>query len=728
MSKAKTLAQLREEAVSKLPDYQLHYWRGWNYSCLKHIRSEGRKHQQVWESYSDAIIMADTETSKEHRNEIRDAKYIPVENHIVAWSIAIRAYGHNIVTLYGHKPSSFVKCLKLISSNLYASNCMVYFHNLAYDWIFLRKFLLDEFGEPDKQLNVKSHYPIVIQWKTAGIILKDSLILAQRSLDRWAKDLHVEHQKALGAWDYEKIRTQDEHFNDDELLYIQNDVLAGVECIEQTMHLLGKSLLTLPFTATGVPRTELRKKGKSEAAHQLFLAQVNDLHVQEILEQVFHGGYVHANRHLLNTTLSIDLLGGMIQCYDFASSYPFCMIAFKYPVSKFYPLSNCSIEEILGKSDRFCFIFKLVMVQPILKDYDYPMPALQFSKCVKVVNPICDNGRILYADYVEIYLNEVDLEVINKLYRFKKHICTDVYYAEKGRLPTFLVQYVFDLFRNKCSLKNVDDLLYTLSKYTLNSCYGMCVQKPLKQTINEDYETGEHIQEEWSDQKYHDEYEKYKQKRGSILNFAWGCYVTSYATRNLFKLGKCCNIWIYSDTDSVYGAIWDVEKVRSYNEWCKDLIREAGFGPVIRDSKEYWLGIAEHEDLKDDYTEFRTQGAKRYCGRNVKDGKLHITVAGVPKCGVDELQDDIDQFKPKLIFQGIHTGKKTHTYFFTDSIKIKNGIEYGDSIDLTPCDYELDGVIDVPSWYDIINETTDLPTYGNDYIYDYGGTNEIKEI
>lgn len=724
---SKTLTQLREEAAKRLPAYQMHYWKGWNYPSLKCIRSEGRKHQQEWESYSDAIIMADTETSKEHFNEIKDGKYIPVENYVVAWTIAIRAYGHNIVTLYGHKPTSFVRCLKLISDNLYASNMFVYFHNLAYDWVFLRKFLLKEFGDPDKQLNVKPHYPIIIQWREYGIILKDSLILAQRSLNRWAQDLKVEHQKALGAWDYDKIRTQEEQFNNDELLYIQNDVLAGVECIEQTMHLLNKSLLTLPFTATGIPRDELRKRGRAEAAHAIFLKQVNTLEVQVMLEDMFHGGYVHANRHLTNTTLTVDFLGSITQCYDFASSYPFCMIAFKYPISRFYPVNNCSIDEILAKSDKFCFIFKLVMIQPTLKDYDHPMPALQFSKCKKIINPICDNGRVLYADYAEIYLNEVDLEVINELYKFRKHVCTEVYYADKGRLPHYLTNYVFNLFKNKCSLKNIDDLLYTLSKYTLNSCYGMCVQKPLKQTINEDYDTGKHTQEEWSDQKYHDKYEEYKQKRGSILNFSWGCYVTSYAMRNLYRLGACCDTWIYSDTDSVYGAGWNIDKVNAYNEWCKQLIRDAGYGPVIKDNKEMWLGVAEHEDLKDDYTEFRTQGAKRYCGRKVKDGKLHITVAGVPKCGADELHDDIANFKPGLIFKGKNTGKKTHTYFFPDEIKIRNGIEYGDSIDLTPCDYELDGVVDIPSWQDIVTETSDMPTYGNEYIYDYGGTNAIKD-
>ena len=53
------------------------------------------------------------------------------------------------------------------------------------------------------------------------------------------------------------------------------------------------------------------------------------------------------------------------------------------------------------------------------------------------------------------------------------------------------------------------------------------------------------------------------------------------------------------------------------------------------------------------------------------------------------MKDDLLQFKPGMIFDGLTTGKLTHTYLYND-ITIENNIEYGDSIDLTPCDYKLD--------------------------------------
>ena len=41
-----------------------------------------------------------------------------------------------------------------------------------------------------------------------GVILRDSLILAQRKLEKWCIDLDVEHKKAVGLWDYNKHYTQ----------------------------------------------------------------------------------------------------------------------------------------------------------------------------------------------------------------------------------------------------------------------------------------------------------------------------------------------------------------------------------------------------------------------------------------------------------------------------------------------------------------------------------------
>jgi len=690
--KRKELYNLRKKWFIENWDYELTHWHEFDYSILKKIMYVKRSGRGSNKSVNDCIIMADTETSKKTNEKI-------YYNHVVAWTISLQAYDQNIFTLFGHKPTSFCECLCKIIENLSGEDTIVYFHNLAYDWVFLRKFIIQLFGTPDRQLNTKSHYPILIEFNN-GLILKDSLILAQRSLDKWAKDLNVEHQKALGKWDYDKLRNQDEDFTSDELEYIEHDTLAGVECINALMKILNKSIYSMPYTATGIPREESRNKGKVFHAHDAFNRMSLNYEQQRKFECIYHGGYTHGNRHFINT-----LINDNVKCYDFASSYPFVMLSEKYPMEKFTKYDNCSIADILENSDKYAFCFKLILIKPRLKSDFESMPALQFSKCLKTINCILDNGRILAADYIEIYITELDLSIIENQYVYDRHLCVDVEYSYKEYLPRWFTDYIFSLFNDKTLLKGGDPVAYALAKAKLNSLYGMCVQKPIKDNIKEDYLTGEY-NFEFADPE--ELYEKYLKSYNTILPYQWGVYVTAYAFRNLFELGRCCETWIYSDTDSCYGINWNQELIEQYNDKCKQKLINNGYGCINFNNHEYWLGIAEFDG---EYSQFKVMGAKRYCGRAVDDNELHITVAGVPKCGSICLSDNIDNFAPGFIFPGTQTGKKTHTYFYIDDIYIdENGNETGDSIDLSPCNYLLDDV-KVIDWMKLLNEDIEVQVY-----------------
>lgn len=652
------------------------YYKDFDYKSLQFIRSY-KKRGFSNRSYNPCFIMADTETSKKDNPYTKD-------NHICAFSIAIRFFNKNIACLYGHDPVEFMDCLQLLKDNLKGELMYVYFHNMTYDYQFCRQFLYQAFGNPVRQLNTKSHYPIYIEFNN-GLILRDSLILAQRSLEKWSKDLNVEHQKALGAWNYDLIRNQDHQFDDNELLYISNDVLAGVECLDATAKILHKNISSMPWTATGIPREELYKISQKHNAHENFLRTAPDFEQQQILQYLFHGGYTHGNRYLYQI-----LITDIVECYDFSSSYPYCMLSERFPCSKFYDTANKTIEEILSLADKYAFMFKLILIKPDLKDYHATvMPVLQLSKCEKVVNPVIDNGRILCADYVEIWITEQDLIVINEQYKYLKHLCICVQYAHKDYLPRFITDYVYSLYVDKCKLKGVDPILYQIQKAKLNSCYGMTVQRPISDDIKEDYETGDFYIEGRQNE---EEYEKYLKRRKSFLNYSIGVWVTSYAQKNLFELGKCIDYekggyWIYSDTDSIYAHNWNKDKLREYNDNCIRKLSLNGYEGVRVGDKIFHLGIAEHDGT---YKEFKYTGAKRYCKRDMS-GKLSITVAGVPKQGVISLNDDINNFKSGFCFDGITSGKLQHEYIYHNFIYTdEKGNITGDCIDLTPCDYILD--------------------------------------
>ena len=704
---SKELYLLRQDYLSKYVPYQFVHHSDFNYNILDNIMYVKRPGKGENKTYNDCIIMFDTETSRKKLKASRQMSHLPSglkarENHVVAWTISIRAFGLNLVTLWGHKPSTLISTMKEIHDSMKGEITIMYAHNMPYDHWFVRRFMYKEFGEPTQQLNVKPHYPLYLEFNN-GIQIRDSYILSQRSLEKWAKDLNVEHQKAVGKWNYTKFRSQNENYNEDEKQYIEFDTLAGVECIDKTMHLINKRIYSIPYTSTGIIRDLLFQIAKANHAKDLFERIAPTFEQYQILLQLFHGGYVHANRFYIDTLIDI-----LIQCYDFTSSYPFCMLAYKYPMEKFTKMPDMEIDKILASAETNAFMFKLIGYKTELKDHNHVMPALQYSKCVEgtVINPVLDNGRILKCDYFEIYLNEIDLQVIDEQYKFEGSICVEVQAARKDYLPRWFTDFVFKLFKEKCELSLTDDeISYILKKYQINGCYGMTVQKSIKDSIKENY-TSTDINEAYKIDRPEDhkerikeqkeEYEKFLNKRTSILNYAWGCWVTSYAFRNVHELNKCVKpeteggLLMYNDTDSAYAHGWDEEKIKAYNDNCLKLLQANGYDSIVIDGKTFTLGIAEHKPLKDDYTEFKTMGAKRYCGRCKKDNEIHITVAGVPKkTGAKCLNDDITKFSEGFIFKGIETGKKQHVYFSSEIYIDEDGNETADSIDLLPGDYKL---------------------------------------
>lgn len=688
--------------------YRILYYSDFDYSVLYMIESVGVSRQSNKNAYADCYIMLDTETSKAGKNHVwykkhkngKEEKIVdPVTNYIVAWTIAIRAFHYNIITLYGHKPSECIDCINRMRESIRAPDVYVFVHNLNYDETFLRKFFFKAWGIPEMQLNTKPHYPISIRFKN-GLIFRDTLILSQRKLEKWAADLNVEHQKAIGKWDYGRIRTQNEEFTPEELQYIECDVLAGVECLNATADHLHKRVGSLPLTATGVPREQLRRLALPEAAHDLYLSMLPTYEEQEILENVYHGGFTHANRFFIGDNIDADFLKTEghkftgVECRDFTSSYPFHLIAFKYPMEKFCEVGDMTPEEIIADSEEYAFYFEFIATGIRLKSYLSPMPPLQFSKCIKTVNAAIDNGRIIDADLVCIWLSEQDLHVISQYYTWSSVECINVHTAQKEYLPKWFRDYVFKCFANKCTLKGGDPVAYSISKSIANCLYGMTVQHPCKGEIIEDYKTGEYIVDESED--LCEKYDAHAQKKSSFLPYQWGVWCTAYAFRSLFELGSCVKpavhggIWCYSDTDSCYAHGWDEDKLNAYNDKCKKLLTAAGYGAVKVGEKEYWLGTATCDGI---YSEFKFMGAKRYAARDAETGKLKITVAGVPKTGAACLDNNMDNFRPGLIFDGKTTGKLTHTYVYADDIYIdENGNECADYVDLTECDYLLDCV------------------------------------
>lgn len=452
------------------------------YKYSNTIKRAGRGENHI---YNNLLISADTETSKTGENVYRYTQkkkggkvrkvqeYVPQENIVVAWTVSVRNLQGNICTVYGAKPSQFATFLKDLQERLDGEKTLIYWYNLPFDWVMVQLFIYQVLGYPVKQLNVKPHYPISIEFEN-GIIFRDALIIGQKSLGKWAEELQVEHQKETGKWNYDLIRKQDGNFTEDELLYIEHDTLALVECLDKLRISLNKHVYSLPYTCTGIIREECRNVGRVNRAKNRFLRIAPDFELYQKLERMFHGGYTHNNRNTAGwvyPTQEQKDKGYYPTCYDFCSSYPARMLYTKMPCERFRKLPDEHInrKEILKNAETTAYCFTFIAENAILKDMEEPMPVLQLSKCLYVKGEVCDNGRIIFAEKLCIEINELDLILIDRQYRFTSHDCVDVYASHKDYLPKWFRDLVFKCFKEKTMKKGGDAVDYSLAKARLNS-------------------------------------------------------------------------------------------------------------------------------------------------------------------------------------------------------------------------------------------------------------------
>ena len=82
------------------------------------------------------------------------------------------------------------------------------------------------------------------------------------------------------------------------------------------------------------------------------------------------------------------------------------------------------------------------------------------------------------------------------------------------------------------------------------------------------------------------------------------------------------------------------------------------FMPTDIKGKQRPLGVFDNDG---EYTQFITQGAKKYAYIDKEDYKIHITVAGVPKKGATALKK-LEDFRDDFVFDFKDTGKNLLIY------------------------------------------------------------------
>ena len=552
--------------------------------------------------------------------------------YMYIWQFQIEEY-----TVIGRTWEEFLLFMNRLKMQLKENErMMIYVHNLSYEFSFLKGIYPFE-ADDVFCINPRK----VLKCTMFGAFeFRCSYLLTNMGLASFTEKMGVTQKLSGDEFDYSVIRYPWTELSERELEYCITDVKALVEALKVYFSIENDNFYTIPLTSTGFVRRDvkraMRRFNKDDLKNQL-----PDYDIFCILREAFRGGNTHANRYYA------DMIVKGVSSFDRVSSYPDVQINELFPMGSWIHEPEADFERVIRKiykQKRAC-LMRVAFHNIRLKDPMWGCPYIAKHKCRNLLEHENDNGRILYASYLETSLTDIDFKIILDEYDFDEASVLDFYHIRYGRLPKPLRDTVQKYFRDKTELKNVkgSELYYMLAKAKLNSIYGMTVQSPVKQNIK--YINDEFITE------YIDESELLDTSNSkAFLSYAWGVWTTARAREQLeIAIKMVGNNFVYCDTDSVKFIDDGSVDFEPYNE--QRMEDSEAHGGVAYDPKGFpqYLGLYEYEGT---YKEFITMGAKKYAYMDLAD-RLSITVAGVGKSkGAEELKKrgGLQSFKEGFTF------------------------------------------------------------------------------
>lgn len=575
--------------------------------------------------YIDITIAFDIETTRLKKID---------QSYMYIWMLQV---GENAPTIVGRTWEEFSALLwrmSLIAKSRGAYIC-IWVHNLSYEFQFLRTVY--DFS-PAEVFAVKSRKVLKLDFSELMIEMRCSYIHSNMSLKEYAEKMGAAYRKQTGDLDYDKIRYPWSPLTSGELWYCICDVKSLVSALNIEMAHDGDNIATIPLTSTGYIRRDVRKALYNSRFPYWAVTLTPDLYA--LMREAFRGGDTHANRYRAGL-----LLHG-VHSLDRSSSYPGVMCHKMFPKTKFRPVSNLggdikTLEKLIhhGKA----VICRLALMKPKVKD-EVTVPYIPLAKTRNIMNHRGDNGRILYAEYLEISITDIDWEIIKSQYTWDDAYVFDIYTAEYGPLPKAIIKVLCELFTAKTKLKGVagQEVYYMKSKNKINAVFGLGAQDPVKDNVlfnGTDFELEEADVEGTLE----------RRNRKAAMPYQWGVWVTAWARYELHRLINLVGKeFVYCDTDSVkFTGDIPRDEINAINDKYIEISEKIGSHATDQKSKEHYMEVWEYEGS---YRDFKTYGAKKYAYTD-QDGRLGVTVSGVSKRqGAAEL-GNISNFAPGFRFR-----------------------------------------------------------------------------
>lgn len=611
-----------------------------------------QKNSRYSKTYNDNNIFTfDTETTSIIQD---DKKY----SFVYIATMCINGY-----TLFCRNLDDFKKFLDMYDDER-AYN-VIYVHNLSFDFTFLQNVI-----EFDSVFARTAHKPIFARYKHWEF--RCSYFLSQMSLANVGKYYDLPHAKIIDGLDYRKRRHSKTELTDLEEDYTELDVIVLYEYIQYELKRNGGKYNKIPYTQTGYVRRFILENAKKDKEYYRLRSIVEttkpSLHLYEIFEKCYTGGYTHANFKAVVCGLYTH-----VKSYDITSSYPAVMVRKKFPIGRFKEIVK-NFDYYLKQPEKFCCVgrFKLRNVQA-KTDLCYISKHKIIAGTMK--NGAVSNGRLYHADELEIYLTNVDIDTIRDMYTCDIDVI-ELWAATAGYLPKTIVKSVLELYGNKTKLKGIDEQkpLYLASKQMVNSVYGMSVFNPYCDDII--YDAGEWKTDDATPEKLW----KYYENRKTILPYQWGVFVTAHARRVLTNIAarivdkNGITSVLYMDTDSIkfkgdfdYMFDYDNSLIHAENQAASDYFGFSFdmFAPSDIKGNAHELGLW---DFEHEYKSFKVLGAKRYCYTLPGDPDIYPVVAGCPTHAIKtwlklhNCNALLKPFKLHIVLDGSESGKNTVHY------------------------------------------------------------------
>lgn len=582
-------------------------------------------------------VKYDNLTDKEKQKAIK-------RSHMYIWM-----FGINDIVYYGRTWDELKLFLKKLDEHI-GDTKYVFIHNLAFEFQYLKSNF--HFEEVSAR---KSHKVITAIMRDYNIILKCSYMMSNVALKYLPKMFDLPVEKKVGDLDYALIRNPNTPMSDAELGYCEYDCLVLYYYIMKELEVY-EDVKHIPSTNTGKVRRELQNLTRTNFKYRRLVNKAINTNpiIYNRLCEAFLGGYTHAN------WIYADEVLRNVDSYDIASSYPYVLVTQKYPNSEFRP---CKIKKREEMSKRLAYLLVVRFKNVKCRYYNNFISA---SKCRNLRGAKYDNGRLISASEFEMTLTDIDFYFYLDTYDLEYEIL-ECYYSSMSYLPKTLIDFILDKYVGKTELKGVEgrEMEYGRIKGMYNSIYGMSVTNNIRDNVIYDDSSGIWEEVPLTNDEIVEKLQSEKKK--SFLSFAYGVWVTAYARDNLLRRVIANDDYVvYCDTDSckiVDG--YDKSVFEHYNKQvadriafvCKVLKLDINkYAPSDIKGNKHMMGLFEKEC---NYEEFITQGAKKYAYKI--DGKIHITVAGVPKSGAKALKS-LDDFRDNFVFNYSDTNKNLVLY------------------------------------------------------------------